>query len=79
MPLYEYQCEECAARFEERRSMADADRAAVCPTCDSLLTIRVISAAAWIGSSRTEPRDIPATQQKTHRAGCACCASARKR
>jgi putative FmdB family regulatory protein len=44
MPLYEYQCEECASRFEERRSMIDADRAAVCPICDSLLTRRVPSA-----------------------------------
>jgi putative FmdB family regulatory protein len=79
MPLYEYRCEECAARFEQRRSMADVDKAAVCPICTSLLTTRVISAAAWIGNDRTEKRDVPATNGKTHRAGCACCAPIRKR
>lgn len=73
MPLYEYRCEECAARFEQRRSMADADNVVVCPVCASLLTTRVISAAAWIGSGRTERRDTPVTNRKTHRAGCECC------
>lgn len=33
MPLYEYQCEECATCFEQRRSMADADNVAVYPVC----------------------------------------------
>ena len=79
MPLYEYRCEECAARFEQRRSMADADKVAVCPVCASLLTTRVISAAAWIGNGRTEKRDVPATNGKMHRLGCACCAPIRKR
>jgi putative FmdB family regulatory protein len=79
MPFYEYQCEECATRFEQRRSMADAEKVAVCPLCASLLTIRVISAAVWIGSRQTEQRTVPTAIGKTHRAGCGCCIPARKR
>jgi putative FmdB family regulatory protein len=79
MPLYEYRCEECAAHFEQRRSMADADNVAVCPICASLLTTRVISATAWIGSGHTERRAAPITRGKTHRAGCGCCVPVRKR
>jgi putative FmdB family regulatory protein len=78
MPLYEYQCEECASRFEQRRAIADADQV-VCPVCDSLLTTRIISAAAWIGSSRADQSDRRAITATTHRAGCACCVPARKR
>jgi putative FmdB family regulatory protein len=31
MPLYEYRCQTCEARYEERRPMADADAPATCP------------------------------------------------
>lgn len=79
VPLYEYRCEECATRFEQRLSMADADNVAVCPVCASLLTTRVISAAVWIGNGRTDKPDGPITSGKTHRAGCGCCVPVRKR
>lgn len=31
MPIYEFRCRACDARFEERRAMADADAPARCP------------------------------------------------
>jgi len=79
MPLYEYRCEECVTRFEQRRSMADADKVAVCPVCASLLTTRVISAAVWTTGRQTEQRSVPTASGKTHRAGCGCCVPVRKR
>lgn len=73
MPLYEYRCEECATVFEQRRSMAEVDRVAVCPTCASLLTWRIVSAAAVIGGSRSVETPQPADSRRAHRAGCSCC------
>ncbi|HEY2430313.1 MAG TPA: zinc ribbon domain-containing protein [Acidimicrobiales bacterium] len=32
MPLYEYVCRECDARFEARRPMAEADDPVSCPS-----------------------------------------------
>jgi len=31
MPIYEFRCQRCDERFEERRLMHDADAPAVCP------------------------------------------------
>ena len=31
VPVYEYRCVECDARFEQRRAMADADASTACP------------------------------------------------
>jgi putative FmdB family regulatory protein len=33
MPLYEYQCEECGARFERIRKFSDPPLDEPCPTC----------------------------------------------
>jgi putative FmdB family regulatory protein len=44
MPLYEYFCEECGARFERLRRMAEADDPIECPDCESGKTTRQISA-----------------------------------
>lgn len=78
MPLYEYRCDECATRFEQRRSMADADKAAVCPVCASLLTQRLFSVIAVLGSSRPLENALPKATQNPHRAGCACCIPLRR-
>jgi putative FmdB family regulatory protein len=34
MPVYEYECEECGLRFEQRQSMNDS-RISECPDCKS--------------------------------------------
>jgi len=41
MPIYEFECEECGARFEEL--VAAGVEAIACPTCGSVRTRRLIS------------------------------------
>lgn len=79
MPLYDYRCEECHTVFEQRRSMADADKVAVCPACSSLLTTRLPSTVAMIGAGRASELLLPTTSQKPHRMGCPCCGPVRSR
>lgn len=40
MPIYEFECEECGARFEE---LIAADAAAACPSCGSERTRLLLS------------------------------------
>lgn len=77
MPLYDYRCEECHTVFEQRRSMADADKAAVCPACDSLLTTRLLSAVVVISTGRSSEPPQTLTRQKPHRTSCPCCVPVR--
>ncbi len=50
MPLYEYRCTECGARFEQLRRMSEADRDLTCPKCNSEKVKRELSTFA----SKTE-------------------------
>ena len=43
MPIYEFECEECGARFEE---LVAAGSASACPQCESKCTRRLYSAVA---------------------------------
>ena len=43
MPIYEFECEGCGARFEE---LVGAEAAAACPTCGSERTRRLYSAVS---------------------------------
>jgi len=43
MPIYEYICEECLKKFELVRSISQADDAAVCASCRSAKTHRIVS------------------------------------
>ena len=55
MPLYEYRCRECDARFELRRSFADADAHASCPTGhDDAVRLLPVFASMRAGSSASE-------------------------
>ena len=62
MPLHEYLCQSCDARFEALTSQAGAD-AVACPTCESDQTRRLISVIAGIGrgvsSSPMSPMGSP--------------------
>jgi putative FmdB family regulatory protein len=40
MPIYEFECEECGARFEE---LVGAGQGAACPTCGSGRTRQLLS------------------------------------
>ena len=51
MPLYEYVCDECGAKFEIRRSIADRDAATPCPECGGQEVPRVCSVFARVGAS----------------------------
>ena len=43
MPIYEYLCKDCGVRFEELRSIKDADSPVHCKACQSNQTQRTIS------------------------------------
>ncbi len=46
MPLYEYECSKCGARFELLRRMHDDDRDLRCPKCDAKKVERLVSGFA---------------------------------
>jgi putative FmdB family regulatory protein len=43
MPIYEYLCTDCGARFDMLRAMREADQPVPCKNCESGHTARVIS------------------------------------
>jgi putative FmdB family regulatory protein len=51
MPLYEYKCDRCGARYEKLRRREDADRNLACPECGSERIVRMISTFATGGCS----------------------------
>jgi putative FmdB family regulatory protein len=56
MPIYEYHCKSCEAKFEKLvRSMSAADDGIKCPECGSDKTARALSvfAVAAEGSAKT--------------------------
>ncbi|HLI55519.1 MAG TPA: zinc ribbon domain-containing protein [Actinomycetota bacterium] len=48
MPLHEYLCQDCQARFEAITAVSRADEVA-CPMCRSVQTRRLISVIAGVG------------------------------
>jgi len=43
MPLYEYECSKCGAKFELRRNITDKDSDISCPKCGVKAPKRVLS------------------------------------
>ena len=43
MPVYEYTCPDCAARFDLRRRMSQRDMSTQCPKCQGVNAARRIS------------------------------------
>ncbi len=64
MPLYEYQCAECATVFELLRPIVKADAPIACSNCGSLETARKLSVFAMVGGSNSIESDS--------NSGCAC-------
>jgi len=62
MPIYEFECEECGARFEELVS-AGAE-ALVCPSCGSERTRRLLSAVSPPGR---QPRGAAVRSDESRR------------
>jgi putative FmdB family regulatory protein len=48
MPLYEYQCQDCDARFEALRPMSQSNDAIACPRCAGDHARRLMSACACV-------------------------------
>ena len=77
MPLYEYQCLDCADTFEKRRTFAEADTPAACPSCQSIDTRKAFATIALLGSPTSAMgeasaiRDTP-TLESAGFGGCAC-------
>jgi putative FmdB family regulatory protein len=62
MPIYEFECEECGARFEEL--VASEVRALACPECGSERTRRLISAVSPPGR---QPRGAAVRSDESRR------------
>lgn len=71
MPLYEYQCHDCNTVFKERKTFAQSSETAVCPTCTSVETRKLLGAVAFISNGRlpTSDHSIPLNLSG---GGCAC-------
>ena len=52
MPIYEYRCAECRAKFEKMRPMSQADAPIACAVCGSSETSRALSLFAAVSRSR---------------------------
>ena len=62
MPIYEFECEECGARFEEL--LAAGVTALACPECGSARTRRLISAVSPAGR---QPRGAAVRSNESQR------------
>ena len=49
MPIYEYKCRECGDRFEKLVRTSVSEKDVRCPTCDSAVVQRQVSACGFIG------------------------------
>jgi putative FmdB family regulatory protein len=68
MPVYEYLCRVCEARFEARRAMSEADTPIGCPDGHTDTT-RLLSLFASVGRS---PLPAPAVPVGGCGPGCRC-------
>jgi putative FmdB family regulatory protein len=73
VPVYEYRCVTCDGVFEQRRAMADADAAAMCPQGHTevrrLLSVFAAGGRATDGGSSMAPSPAP---MRGCGGGCAC-------
>lgn len=51
MPIYEYECQSCGEKFEQRRGITESDSQVKCPKCKAKHPRRIFSAFAKGGSS----------------------------
>jgi len=77
MPLYEYICQKCEARFDALRAMSDADAPIACPACGSEETGRAISLFSAIGGEGVIAGAGSSCGSCTPSSSCATCPSKR--
>jgi putative FmdB family regulatory protein len=68
MPIYEYQCESCAERFEVLTRFAERDSVQVCPACESTKTRVLVSSFAFAGGESSS-----ASEFSSEASGGGCC------
>ncbi|MGD2104388.1 MAG: zinc ribbon domain-containing protein [Anaerolineae bacterium] len=78
MPLYEYECSDCDARFDALRRMSDADEQIACPQCESQETYRVISLFSAVGDQGVIAGEGSSCASCSPSASCAGCGSRSK-
>jgi putative FmdB family regulatory protein len=77
MPRYDFRCQDCETVFEEKRSIFQASAPAVCPSCHSLATQKLLTKAYIAASSRPGSDAIPVPLAERHGGGgCGCGACA---
>ena len=69
MPIYEYVCESCNAKFEKLHRSMNSSEVAECPKCGAKKTTRQFSSFA-VGAGASP------SAGESHGGGCACCHSA---
>lgn len=70
MPIYEYVCPDCGAKFELLRSLSAADKGASCPHCHQPARRILSTFACFSTSSAGVPTRIAGTGSS-----CASCSS----
>lgn len=71
MPLYEYRCNDCTTRFEVLRPIADRDLNAVCPRCESVASMPLISQVAALPGAA-----VAVSSESGPSSGGGCCGGA---
>jgi len=59
MPIYEYECRACEAKFEQLQRTMSSDAKVKCPECGSVKTARALSVFA-VGGESGGKRSAPA-------------------
>lgn len=79
VPRYQFRCRSCSTEFEEKRSFAQSDDPAPCPSCDDPRSAKVFAAATFYTPGMAAKRLLepnPAREGVApagHGASCACC------
>jgi len=78
MPVYEYECEKCELKFEQRQSMNDA-RASECPECKGSVRLLVSGGVGLVtGSSGHGGKRMPEAGCSFEQFGTTCCGQSQR-
>ena len=56
MPIFEYRCGQCGAKFEDLETVADRDKPRPCPVCGAASVVREVSVfAAKVARGASSP------------------------
>lgn len=72
MPIYEYCCQDCKARFDALRPMSQADDPIACSRCHGTNTSRALSLFSVISKSSGETRSVAGGSSCTTCAATTC-------